>query len=159
MSIKLAHPFPAPELRTQILRTLRGFFWSLAPARTQKKKKIYIYIYMRNQFPHICQNSWGNSFSANTCYTCIRTRANAGKIQANFLSLALVALRYSDIHLQGRTSPRFWHPIHRKKIHRNRANVASERPELSKRENREPWENRGRIGGEPGENRGKSERA
>ena len=26
VSIKLAHPFPAPELRTRILRTLRGFF-------------------------------------------------------------------------------------------------------------------------------------
>ena len=26
VSIKLAHPFPAPELRTRILRT-RGFFW------------------------------------------------------------------------------------------------------------------------------------
>ena len=24
-SIKLAHPFPAPELRTKILRTLKGF--------------------------------------------------------------------------------------------------------------------------------------
>ena len=27
VSIKLAHPFPAPELRTRILRT-RGFFWN-----------------------------------------------------------------------------------------------------------------------------------
>ena len=27
VSIKLAHPFPAPELRTRILRTLKGFFW------------------------------------------------------------------------------------------------------------------------------------
>ena len=28
VSIKLAHPFPAPELRTRILRT-RGFFWKI----------------------------------------------------------------------------------------------------------------------------------
>ena len=31
-SIKLAHPFPAPELRTRILRTLKGFFWIFAVA-------------------------------------------------------------------------------------------------------------------------------
>ena len=36
VSIKSAQPFPAPELRTRILRTLRGFFWRFKKGGNRK---------------------------------------------------------------------------------------------------------------------------
>ena len=59
-SIKLTHPFPAPELRTNILRT-RGSFWHEQHhfVRTRQKQRCATFVWNATKWDALLQNEIG----------------------------------------------------------------------------------------------------